>query len=231
MKTVRLFSLFALMPLICSSAETAYTALRSIGNERGAEILSHVVEVRGLSGLPQPQVWKVVVDDPQARGGIRELEFQSGRIVSERTPVSRSLGGSVNFNQLNLDSEGAFAVANQEAQKNGLAFHSVDYLLKSGSASGAPVWELRLRDSAAIEVGCMKIAADTGSVLEARNGSSGGGRASEASRPSIPRSSEVVRDRDLNEQDEPIRGVSSFFRRVGKHFVRRGNQIRDFITH
>jgi hypothetical protein len=187
--------------------------------------LEKVVEVRGLSGAPQPQVWKVAVNDPQARGGLREFEVQAGRVVAERAPVSRALGAAMNFNQLNLDSEGAFSLANQEAERTGVVFQLVDYTLKSGTGGGAPVWELRLRDGTASELSVMKIAADTGSVLEVSEGS-GSSKVQTAPRPSQVRNRVPVKE----DEAEPIRGVSSFFRRIGRFVQKTGGKVRDFIV-
>ena len=119
----------------------------------------------GRDGAPQPAVWKIVVDDPHARGGVREVEVQRGKIVGERTPTSHGASNPMNFNQLNLDSEGAFTIANQEAQKANVPFDHIDYLLKAGSGGGVPVWELDLSDGKNSRVGSVEIAADSGTVL------------------------------------------------------------------
>jgi hypothetical protein len=214
----------SLVPILSHGADSAYTALRALGSERGGQLLEKVVEVRGLSGSPQPQVWKVAVSDPQARGGIREFEVQAGRVVAERAPVSRSLGAAMNFNQLNLDSEGAFSLANQESEKTGVAFQLVDYTLKSGTGGGAPVWELRLRDGSATELSVLKIAADTGNVLEVAQGSG----ASKAQ--SGPRPSQVRNRAPEKEEPEPIRGLSSFFRRIGRFVGKCAGSVRDFVV-
>ena len=68
--------------------DPAYTALRVVGKSRGEDVLKHVIELRGKGGTPQPVTWKIVLDDPRARGGVRELEIEHGKIVSERTPIS-----------------------------------------------------------------------------------------------------------------------------------------------
>ena len=91
--------------------------------------------------------------------------MQRGKIISERTPNARSVGAPMNFNQLNLDSEGAFTIADQEAKKTQLTFDRVDYALKSGTNGGAPVWELELFETRSGPVGLITIAADSGTVL------------------------------------------------------------------
>ncbi|MCE9611977.1 MAG: hypothetical protein K8R23_17400 [Chthoniobacter sp.] len=146
--------------------ETAYTALRVVGRSQGKDAINHVLELRGRGGAPQPAVWKVTLDEPRARGGVRELDVQRGKVIAERTPAAARVSGSpMNFNQLNLDSDGAFTVANQEAQKSSVPFDHVDYLLRSGTGGGAPVWQIELSDSKLGRAGSIDIAADTGTVL------------------------------------------------------------------
>lgn len=158
-------SLFALAATVLAD-DTAYTALRVVGRSQGKDAINRVVELRGRSGSPQPAVWKVTLDEPRARGGVRELDVQRGKIISERTPATaRTTGRPMNFNQLNLDSDGAFTVANQEAQKGGIPFDHVDYILSSGTGGGAPVWRLELSDTKLGRAGSIDIAADTGTVL------------------------------------------------------------------
>src|SRR4051812_41545885 len=139
MKAVVLVGFLFATPLAATAADTAYSALRVIGKRDGQDILNRVVELHGRGGSPQPSSWKVIIDEPRARGGVREIEVQRGKIVSERTPTTRGAGSTMNFNQLNLDSEGAFTIANQEAEKAGVPFDHVDYRLTSGTGGGAPV--------------------------------------------------------------------------------------------
>jgi len=146
--------------------ETAYTALRVVGRSQGKDAINHVLELRGRGGAPQPAVWKVTLDEPRARGGVRELDVQRGKVIAERTPAAARVSGSpMNFSQLNLDSDGAFTVANQAAQKSSVPFDHVDYLLRSGTGGGAPVWQLELTDTKLGRAGSIDIAADTGTVL------------------------------------------------------------------
>jgi hypothetical protein len=165
MKTALCLAVLSLGQLTVAAAETAqtaYEALRVIGKQDGEEVLNRVVEVRGRGGAPEPQVWKVVLNDPSARGGLREVDVQRGRIIGERTPVARSAGRPINFSQLNLDSEGAFTVANQEAQKIPVTFDRIDYTLQAGGK--APLWHLELFD-AGNPVGTLDISADNGSIV------------------------------------------------------------------
>jgi hypothetical protein len=217
------------------AADTAYSALRVLGKRDGQDVLNRVVEVHGRDGTPQPSVWKLVIDDPRARGGVREVEVQRGKIVSERTPTSHGLGAAMNFNQLNLDSEGAFTIANQEAQKTNVPFDHVDYFLKAGTGGGAPVWQLDLADGKNGRVGSVEIAADSGSVLRRqfdmrRAGDDDHAYLDEHHNPTPRYSSRESDDDGYSKPGEPFRSVPDFFHRLGNRFKKRENQLENFFT-
>ena len=238
MKAVIFVAILLTAPFAAMANDPAYTALRVVGKSRGEESLKHVVELRGRLGVPQPSVWKIVLDDPHARGGIRELEVQNGKIVGERTPLDRDAVSPMALTQLNLDSEGAFTVANQEADKLNKQFDHVDYILERGGDNGAPVWKLDLNDSKAGHVGSIVIAADTGNILheDFDHGRlaaplplpAEGPRAYANGSPDIP--PPPPGDPGYSNHGEPIRSIPDFFHRIGKHFERRGKQLENFLT-
>ena len=153
-----------------AAPDTAYQALRTVGALRGGDSLKHVIELEGRGGVPQPVVWRVVLDDPAARGGIRELDVAHGKIIAEHTPVraytGSSAGALIDFSKLNLDSAGAFTVAEKEAQKAKIGFDSVDYTLRTGDGPSAnPIWVIHMMDSTRHSIGTLSLAADTGVVV------------------------------------------------------------------
>ena len=167
---MRLALLFAFcFPFATLGGETAYQALRTVGAERSQGLLKNVIEVKGRNGTPQPAVWTVLINDPLARGGVREIEVSKNHIVSERTPVKAYSGQgdglALNFQKLNLDSSGAFSVVEAEARAAKIGFFGVDYLLRCDDASGAPVWVVQLLDEAQHSLGSVSISADTGAVV------------------------------------------------------------------
>ncbi|MEI8235188.1 MAG: hypothetical protein WCH57_10960 [Verrucomicrobiota bacterium] len=160
---------FLLLPLAAFGRETAYQALRTVGAQRSTALLNNVIEVKGRNGAPQPASWTILLNDPLARGGVREIEVAGGHIVSERTPV-KTYGGqgdgvALNFKKLNLDSEGAFSLAEGEARAAKIGFYGADYLLRCDDAGGAPFWVVELLDSQQHSLGSVRIAADTGAVI------------------------------------------------------------------
>lgn len=225
----------------CHAADTAYSALRVFGKKEGEQSLYRVVELRGKNGGPQPGSWRLTVDDPRARGGVRELEIRGGKIVSERTPTARDFGSTMNFNQLNLDSDGAFTVANQEAEKRGIPFDHLDYTLASGSGN-VPIWTVELYEGRNGRVGTVRIAADSGAIVEQNFSSDrrfAGDRDYVEPRPGpdryADRNRDADRDRDRyrsgrDDEREVGESITSFFNRVGRHFQKRGRQLNNFFT-
>lgn len=176
MKWRSLLVLFLLPVTLCRGNDSAYKALRALGTQRGEAILNHVIEVEGRDGTPKPAVWKVLLDDQTARGGVRQLEISNGQVISEHTPVRQYSGVGANvvmdFQRLNLDSPGAFTIANQEALRLGVAFERVDYLLRVNDQGGLPVWILRLMDANGRVMQTVRVSADKGLVLHGETASS-----------------------------------------------------------
>jgi hypothetical protein len=235
MKAAFLAALSLAISIAARAEDTAYTALRVVGRSQGQEALNHVLELRGRSGSPQPAVWKIVLDEPRARGGVREVEVQRGKIVSERTPAAARVSGSVmNFGQLNLDSDGAFTIANQEAQKAALPFDHVDYFLRSGTDGGAPVWLLEMSDGRTGHVAAIELAADSGAVLRkdfsAPVRRPDNDRAYLDDRRPLPPPPPAPSDEGWSRPGEPFRSPADFFHRLGKRFEKRSNQLENFFT-
>jgi len=149
---------------------TAYEALQVVKQSRGDAVLKNLVEVRGETGQPQPQSWTILMSDASARGGVREFVVTGGEIASERTPVrgvaDARQSTALDFARLNLDSDGAFKLANKAASEAKVGFHSVDYTLRTNSADGAPQWQLRLSDYMGAPVGDLEISAESGKVVQ-----------------------------------------------------------------
>ena len=234
--------------LAAEPAATAYTALRVVGKQSGSGALNRVIEMRGRNGSPQPAVWKIVLSEPAARGGVREVEVQRGKVIGERTPVARGpVGEKMDFSRLNLDSEGVFTIVDQEMKKTAQTFDRLDYSLRSGSGGGAPVWTIEIFDGRRGKVGTMLLAADTGAILEQSNASAPAGDVA-ADRdyvrgnpppPTPVAEDNVYRGRDTERRSadgrhsqagEPFRGLGDFFHRFGKRVERHGEHLENFFT-
>jgi hypothetical protein len=159
--------LLLVTPVLAQEHATAYDALRVVGTQLNRDFVDHVISITGVEGDPQPETWKIMLDDPRARGGVREVEVANGRVVSERTPV-RSIAGStegatIDTARLNLDSSGAFAVASHTAERSNTAFATATYTLRTDQA-GEPIWIVTLVNKSSRPVGTIYVGANRGTV-------------------------------------------------------------------
>jgi hypothetical protein len=146
---------------------TAYSALRTVGSSRGEKVLSQLLAISGEGSGAQPNRWKVLIDDPAARGGVRELEVSGNQITSERTPVKSEWAGGKDMDlaHLNLDSDGAYQVATQEARTKGIEFSKVQFQLAADRETGKPGWTVQMADAKDQRVGAIKVNADSGTIV------------------------------------------------------------------
>ena len=153
-------------PVFAEGNATAYEALRVLGTEVGREALHQIVSIRGTKGDPEPERWKIVVEDPQG-GGVRELEIADGRIDSDneadRHVAGSTEGATIDVSRLNLDSNGAYAVASHTAEASHTSFATADYTLRTDER-GEPMWIVTLRNRSSRPIGTIYIGGTGGTV-------------------------------------------------------------------
>jgi hypothetical protein len=153
-------------PVLADESATAYEALRVVGSEFGRDALQQIVFIRGTKGDPQPEKWKIVVEDPQGRG-VRELEIADGKIESDgesdRDVAGSTEGAAIDVSRLNLDSSGAYAVASHTAEASHTNFTTADYTLRTDDR-GEPMWIVTLRNRSSRPVGTIYIGGTRGTV-------------------------------------------------------------------
>ena len=163
--------------VLAQERPTAYEAMRTVGKQLKRDFVNHIIEVSGTNGDPQPATWKILIDDSQARGGVREVEVGNDKIVSERTPlrssVESSLGPVIDTAKLNLDSSGAYTLARQTAQKSHINFATVDYTLRVDQRDN-PIWMVALLRQDGEQAGKIFIGANHGTVTRTEGLFSGG---------------------------------------------------------
>jgi hypothetical protein len=146
---------------------TAYEALRVVGTQFGRDVLNHVVSITGVEGDPQPETWKIMLEDRSARGSVREVKVTDGRIASEHTPAGSiagsTEGATISTARLNLDSSGAFALASHTAEKSHTRFVTASYTLRTDER-GEPIWIVTLASRSSRPVGTIYIGASRGTV-------------------------------------------------------------------
>lgn len=166
-----MLKVFAVLLLTATSAlaqqqMTAYAALKVVSRQVSPVALKRVISVSGSGGDPQPTRWNIVVLDRQSPQGVREIQVANGRVVSQGAPSASA--GSTNAtaiptSKLNLDSSGAFTIANHTADTSHLNFSSVAYTLRANGA-GQPVWIVTLQDQNRRSLGTIHINANRGNI-------------------------------------------------------------------
>jgi hypothetical protein len=214
----RLFAAFLLsvMPALAQENATAYEALRVVGTQLGQGALTHVVSVTGVEGDPQPEKWKIILEDPGARGGVRELQVANDRIAADR-PSGRGAGSTegatIDMARLNFDSSGAYAVASYTAEKSHTQFATVDYTLRSDQR-GEPIWIVTLLSKSSRPVGTIHIGATRGTVRRTEGMFAGATMG------------DVESDYDEEDERGPFRGVKA---RIKESFHRTQEEARDMF--
>lgn len=174
-------------PALAQERPTAYEAMRTVGTQLKRDYVNHIISVAGTNGSPQPETWMILIDDPAAGGGVREIEVGHGKIVSERTPlrsaVEGSLGAVIDTSKLNLDSSGAFTLAQQTAQKSHVTFVTADYTLRVDER-GNPIWRLALQRQNGESAGTIFIGANHGTITRTEGLFSGGDQTAVVDQPS-----------------------------------------------
>lgn len=210
----------AAAPALAQERASAYEALRVVGTNINRDAVNHVISVTGVEGDPQPETWKILLDDPRARGGVREIKVANGRIVSQRTPgrriVGTSEGATIDTARLNLDSTGAYTVASHTAEKSHVAFATATYTLRT-DGRGNPIWIVTLANEAGHPVGTIHIGANKGTVTRTEGMFSGSTMNQVATDEDIPAEGDPDEEVDQeNEEDENFvkRRVKEMFRRT-----------------
>jgi hypothetical protein len=144
---------------------TAYDALRTVGNQLNRDFVNRVISVSGVDGNPQPATWKIWIDDKSRSGNLREVVVTNGRIVSQRMrpAVGNSNSATIDPAKLNLDSSGAYEVANRTADSSHVPFALVSYTLRTDDR-GNPTWVLTLQNQNRRPLGTIHIGATKGTV-------------------------------------------------------------------
>jgi hypothetical protein len=221
--------LLLLTPPVWAEAHApAYEALRVVGSEFGREVLQQIVSIRGTKGDPQPEKWKIVVEDPQ--GGVRELEIADGKIDADdegdRDAAGSTEGATIDVSQLNLDSSGAYAVASHTAEASHMSFATADYILRTDDR-GEPMWIVTLRNRSSRPVGTIYIGGTRGTVMRTEGMFAGAtmedveGDYDQEDGPGVIRSAKRSIKHGFNRVQEEARGMFERVKRSFSDFINR----------
>ena len=216
-------------PVCAQENPTAYEALRVIGSELGRDALHQIVSIRGTNGDPQPQRWKIVVEEPQG-GGVRELDIADGRIDSDnqadRDVAGSNEGATIDVSRLNLDSTGAYAVASHTAEASHMSFATADYTLRTDER-GEPMWIVTLRNRSSRPVGTIYIGGTRGTVRRTEGMFAGAtmedveGDYDEGKATGVIRNAKRSIKHGFNRAQEEARGMFEKVRRSFSDFINR----------
>ena len=154
---------------LAGNAGSAISAMQTVADQPVAQSAAFI-ELRGERGDPMPAEWAVLLADPSARGGVREMTVANGQITSERTPLAGysdiSSRPALDRAKVSVDASSAFDIAQREAVQSQLGFHWIDYTLATNPQTFQPEWTVRLYDSSGSLAGTTRIAALGGEVIE-----------------------------------------------------------------
>ncbi|MGI8482501.1 MAG: hypothetical protein ACR2MF_10645 [Chthoniobacterales bacterium] len=146
---------------------TAYDALRAVGNQLNRDAINRVVGISGVEGNPQPETWHILLSDRNTPAGVREVDVTNGRVGTQRAPTrdlaGTARGATVDTRKLNLDSSGAYEVANKTADSSHVPFAFVSYTLRTDDR-GNPTWIVTLLSQNRRALGTIYIGANKGTV-------------------------------------------------------------------
>jgi len=206
-KTLAALTLFV-TPALAQERLTAYDALRVVGVHINRDAVNHVISMTGTHGDPQPETWRVLIDDRRGNGGIREIQVRNGQVASERpsSVVGSSEGATINTARLNLDSSGAFQVASHIAEKSGTRFDTASYTLRTNE-HGDPVWIVTLHAVNGRPVGTIYIGANRGNVTRTEGMFAGATMADVQTEREVPGDVRSENEGGDNEEHGPLYGV------------------------
>lgn len=128
-----------------------------------------VLGVVGFSGQPTPQRWLIL--SRSDGGGLTEIAWSGGKVVDERS-IDRLPGQDlpdipIDFDKVRVDSDEAFRIAWELAERNQVRFAAVHFHLRCRDRGNEPVWFLKLLGAAQDSRGVVYLSAITGDVLRA----------------------------------------------------------------
>jgi hypothetical protein len=216
-------------PVWAEENATAYEALGVLGSEFGRDALQQIVLIRGTKGDPQPEKWKIVVEDPQG-GGVRELQVADGKVDSDdeadRDVAGSTEGATIDVSRLNLDSSGAYAVASHTAEASHTSFATADYTLRTDDR-GEPTWIVTLRNRSSRPIGTIYIGGTSGTVRRTEGMFAGAtmedveGDYDRADGPGVIRSAKRSIKHGFNRAQEEARGMFEKVKRSFSDFINR----------
>ena len=133
------------------------------------ESVPGIVEIRGAGGTPQPMAWSFVIYDARSPTQLAEYNVTGG-VVSPVGPNKQFYprqepAGYFDLSKVEVDSVGAFRIAERAAGLAKVGFDSVDYKVRARELGEDPIWVLTLRSRRGEPLGIVTLSARSGKLL------------------------------------------------------------------
>ena len=144
-------------------------ALDALATAVGDQVLSRLVSMKGLGGVPQPDEWEVICHDPRSPTMLHRYRVEPGHVrdegIVEDAYPTKEPAGFIEYEQLRLDSIGAFTIAEVAATQAKMGFDSLNLTLRCREYSREPVWILQLIDAEGFLVGKVHLSGNSARVF------------------------------------------------------------------
>ena len=144
-------------------------ALDTLATGVGDQVLERLVSMKGFEGVPQPEEWEIICHDPRSPTMLHRYRVGPGRVRDEGfvegAYPTKEPAGFIEYEQLRLDSVGAFTIAEVAATQAKMGFDSLNLTLRCREYSREPVWILHLIDTDGFLVGKVHLSGNSARVF------------------------------------------------------------------
>ena len=169
--TLRDVNLRPILFFLCTIAvaaradNTALAALKLLPKD----VAKRLARIEARDGRPQPERWYLLVHDPAAPNGMREIVVTGGKLAASRTlsQFADSLQPAevVGAASVKVDSDMIVRLVASFVVANGARFGALSYELGKDVPTGIPHWRVAILDPKGVQVGVLVIDASKGTVL------------------------------------------------------------------
>ena len=151
-------------PLQAADPNAALAAIAALP----AKYQGGVMKVSADNGVPNPPTWYIVAKNARQDNAMYQIGITQGQIVSEKISLDLRTAirdSAINLGKVQVDSDGAWAIAAQYCERKGKRLGNASYALQQEGADSAPVWSIWCYDARVKYIGLIKILATNGAVV------------------------------------------------------------------
>jgi len=128
-----------------------------------------VVKISADNGNPDPPTWYFICRSSNSDDGIVSVTVQGGAITNQKPSLDMRvlMGGysSIDFGKVQVDSRGAWNIAERFATSEGKKLGTVSYALQQKGKEATPIWSVWCYAPSGSYIGLLKVLASTGDVI------------------------------------------------------------------